>query len=849
MAIVNCVRKDITDLKKFPKPQCKNAVLALLFIITPIFYLNAQDANYTSYAVTDTGLQVFQTITFPAVPDIGKYEIEIEQINEDGTVTLIEKIETYENFITISLKAGFYRYKVFAYNRMTLLSGMSEWQEFRILPIVEPVVDSYQPFYGLYYEMADPDGTLIVHGRDFFSNSEFALVKKGSNINWLGVPLEGRRDVIFPDRVKVSDNMASLSFSTGSLKQGVYEIFVRNPGGLWSVFGEVHISRKESDFLFSFGYSPMIAAFDIENSWFNDLNNNNIRRLDVFNPLGLYFRIGWLPVKSLSVNFGFELELYFLIDNKDKYLNELYNEPLVFAFINSFKGASLDFLLQLHITERWYHNIRLGAGISENYHNFFYSGDSTWDYTPLGLDINLGYSTQFFLLKNLFLEAGIKLQYKISLENNYSINHLSLFPSIALGWQSGRWFHYTEVTGGIAQGEDYSVPVTQHPMSEHLISFGWSPMILFSGFDLYGIGFGIYSGGTYQYLNGFNPAGFKMSYSYFPHRWGRNKLGIGMDIFILEHENRDKLTPYYINLALLSHMFFNVHYQRLLSDNLQISFQAGIGISNPYEYNLLPGIVPAANIGVSVQYFLWKNLFLEAGLDLVYILFNDDLKTAVRPGISFGWQFKRNNETGLRLPGSPGHEETAAQNRLRYEIIQAADDAQSSVTQFTPEKEIEEEPVEIAEEPPRQLRILTGQSKKFNTLGFSVGTSFIDPLLIASINVTVAPFNYFFLDLGFDLGFISVFEDVESYYSVYPYAGIGFFIPFQDKGGFYMSAGIGFMRGNYVFSYGTAVLDVFAYNFTAGVNIENFLNISYTLKTDFNTVSHKASLGFVIRIE
>jgi len=826
----------------------KRVTLILLFFIMPVLFLNAQETNHTSYAVTNEGLQVFQTIIFPAVHDARKYEIEIELINDNGTTTFVEKIDTGENYVIVSLRAGFYRYKVFAYNRMTLLIGMSEWQEFMVFPIVEPVIDSYQPFYGLYYEMTDPDGTLIVHGSNFFSYSEFALVKKGSNINWLGVPLESRSDVIIPYRVKVTGNTASLNFSGGSLKQGVYEIFIRNPGGLWSVFGEVHVSRKRSDFTFSFGYSPMIAAFDIENSRINVWNDQtgsyrNIQQLDVFNPLGFYFRLGWLPSESKTHNFGLELELYFLSDNYDRFRYEQNNEPGLSRFFGSLKGASLDFLWQLHLTERWKHNIRFGAGINQLYNDFPNSN-------LIPLDINFGYSSQFFFLKNLFLEAGIKTQYTISFDKNFPLNHLSFFPSIALGWQFGRWFHYTEVAEGISRGEDYSVPVTQLPVSEHLISFGWSPMIPFSGFDLYGSGYGMYQGNDYRYFDEFNPIGFKMNYAYFPNRWGKNKLGIELDLFILEHKNRDKLVPFYINFALLSHAFFNIHYQRLLSDNWQINFRAGIGVSNTYEYRRQPGVAFAVNTGVSVQYFIWKDLFAEAGMDLIYIFFEDNLKTAIRPGISIGWQFNRNNETGFRLPGSPGHEETAAQNRLRHEALHAADDAYSSVRQLTHEKESEEEPAEIIEEPPKQLKILTGQSKKYNTLGLSIGTSFVDPLLVASINVSIAPFNYAFMELGFDLGFFSVYEDVEKYYSIYPFIKAGIFIPFQEKGGFFFSAGLGFMRGSYTFySYGTANLNVFAYNFTAGVNIGNLFNISYTLKTDFNSASHMVSLGYVIRVE
>ena len=145
--------------------------------------------------------------------------------------------------------------------------------------------------------------------------------------------------------------------------------------------------------------------------------------------------------------------------------------------------------------------------------------------------------------------------------------------------------------------------------------------------------------------------------------------------------------------------------------------------------------------------------------------------------------------------------------------------------------------------------MLIGQSNRYNTLGLSLGTSFADPLIIGTVNVTMSPVKYMFLDFGFDIGALSVYEDVQSYYSVYPFFNLGLFLPFQGKGGFYLSAGFGYLKGSYTFDYGSVSLDLVACNFTAGLNIGNVFNLSYTLRTDFNSVGGKLSIGYVIRIE
>jgi len=135
----------------------------------------------------------------------------------------------------------------------------------------------------------------------------------------------------------------------------------------------------------------------------------------------------------------------------------------------------------------------------------------------------------------------------------------------------------------------------------------------------------------------------------------------------------------------------------------------------------------------------------------------------------------------------------------------------------------------------------------FNTVGVSAGTSFTDPLIIASIHGTFSPIQNFFIEVGCDLGFISIYEDVESFYSLYGFINIGYFMPFRGKGGFFVSAGGGYMNVNYVFAYGEAGMNVFGANFTVGINLWDMINIFYTIRTDFSSASNKLAVGYVFR--
>ena len=135
----------------------------------------------------------------------------------------------------------------------------------------------------------------------------------------------------------------------------------------------------------------------------------------------------------------------------------------------------------------------------------------------------------------------------------------------------------------------------------------------------------------------------------------------------------------------------------------------------------------------------------------------------------------------------------------------------------------------------------------FNTLGMFFGTSFIDPLFIAGLNVTISPFQNIFIEIGCEFGFISVYDDVENFYSIYPYANLGLFLPFRNTGGFFVGAGAGYMMGSYAFAYGNADFDIWALNVTAGFNLGDAVNISYTAKTNFVNASNRLSIGFIHR--
>jgi len=76
------------------------------------------------------------------------------------------------------------------------------------------------------------------------------------------------------------------------------------------------------------------------------------------------------------------------------------------------------------------------------------------------------------------------------------------------------------------------------------------------------------------------------------------------------------------------------------------------------------------------------------------------------------------------------------------------------------------------------------------------------------------------------------------------------FVPFENKGGWYAGVGAGLMIVSYSFRPDVNYSDnIFAFDIITGVNLFNFLDISYTLRTNFEGASNKISVGLVYRFK
>ena len=156
------------------------------------------------------------------------------------------------------------------------------------------------------------------------------------------------------------------------------------------------------------------------------------------------------------------------------------------------------------------------------------------------------------------------------------------------------------------------------------------------------------------------------------------------------------------------------------------------------------------------------------------------------------------------------------------------------------------------ERQPKEREPLSPEAARLNSIGVSLGSTFSAPMLAATLRGTFAPTRFSFLEAGVDIGMLSGVEDA-GYFSAYPFIHYNLFLPFgvlpsgKNMGGWYAGIGAGWMIGRYTLPEDTVPVNIFAFDVVTGFVLWNFLDISYTLRTDFNGFNHKASVGYVYR--
>jgi hypothetical protein len=162
-----------------------------------------------------------------------------------------------------------------------------------------------------------------------------------------------------------------------------------------------------------------------------------------------------------------------------------------------------------------------------------------------------------------------------------------------------------------------------------------------------------------------------------------------------------------------------------------------------------------------------------------------------------------------------------------------------------------------AEELPEGSALFAGDNRFWST-AFMLGTSFTAPWVIGTVQGTASFFPYTILETGLDVGAVhgEGGRTKEGYdISLYPYVHFNGYLPrkFRDLHlGWYAGMGGGLMAAFRTDRGRRQTYLVPAMDAAAGIHIGKerlYFTIAYTLRTDFDRVNHKVSLGYSHRIE
>jgi hypothetical protein len=185
-----------------------------------------------------------------------------------------------------------------------------------------------------------------------------------------------------------------------------------------------------------------------------------------------------------------------------------------------------------------------------------------------------------------------------------------------------------------------------------------------------------------------------------------------------------------------------------------------------------------------------------------------------------------------------GQPETKQSSAWRRFVVRASKSNDTYEPIFLSESRVSSDQIEQEE---------SAASTSLWSAGVSLGTSFYRPWVITTLHAAV-PFPNSFLEAGVDFGMVSGDADA-SYFSIFPFIHYNYSkpFPFLKKVSWYIGGGGGYWMGNYSAFGETAQDDKIIIDLTAGINIINMINISYTLRTDFYGANHKLSAGYVHR--
>jgi hypothetical protein len=193
-------------------------------LLLPASFIQAQLGFYAE-------LRFVQRLAWIGDEYVLRYEVVIEK-EEEGRFREQHREFTDMSFIEVSLSPGKYRYRVIPYDFLNRPAAGSDWVSFEVYAALMPELYNALPVY--IYLSENAVHTLNISGRNLAPDAEIELRRPGY------APVVPINKNILSD-----GSQARLFFNNDQLFSGVYEVLVRNPGGLETRGGAIIVSYAD----------------------------------------------------------------------------------------------------------------------------------------------------------------------------------------------------------------------------------------------------------------------------------------------------------------------------------------------------------------------------------------------------------------------------------------------------------------------------------------------------------------------------------------------------------------------------------------------------------------------------
>jgi hypothetical protein len=355
------------------------------------------------YASAEQGVQfyekaeIIQRINWEKEDDVLKYEFIIEK-KEGDTFTQVFDGSTEETELEISLPPGEYRYRVLVYDLLGRQRPAPEWSRLIVLPALQPEITSVNP---PFIDISSLNTTITLGGKNLVQDAEvYFTPAEGGGESLADFLLQSTPLSKDNYHVDNSETIARLELNDIPFEKGFYDIIIKNPGGLFTVWrnyritdGKEDVFESESDAKFEITTGAAYTMLIPISGSFNEFTGNKA------SPTGVSARFGMNTKNKPYGIFGAELAVFW------HYLVSGADSPVMSGH---FADIQLNILYQIRIlNQRAAVSARIGGGLSyffdlrfsEAFANEFIVNERSL--IPVG---SLSLSFSWFLTRHLFLD-------------------------------------------------------------------------------------------------------------------------------------------------------------------------------------------------------------------------------------------------------------------------------------------------------------------------------------------------------------------------------------------------------------------------------------------------------------